>query len=131
MMAQTQERLKAIQARMEEIGVDLAAIGPTANMRFLLGFAPHADERVCLLLLTRQAVCMVAPAVNIKDIAAHTDVELFPWSDADGPRDALRKALPGTGIGSMAIDGPMRPKIVVVTVTSAIEGINERLPIAR
>ncbi|MER3459089.1 MAG: hypothetical protein C4309_11110, partial [Chloroflexota bacterium] len=51
-----EERLKALQARMREQSVDLVAIGPTTNMRYLLGFAPHADERLCLLLIGQEAV---------------------------------------------------------------------------
>jgi len=108
-MTQTQERLTAVQTRMQEANVDLAAIGPTANMRYLLGFTPHADERLCLLLISKQAVRMVVPTLNREEVAAHTDVELFAWADADGPKAALRHALAGwPSPHSLAVDGPMR-----------------------
>jgi Xaa-Pro aminopeptidase len=45
-------RLRRLQAQMAEARVDLVAIAPTPNMRYLLGFAPLADERLCLLLMT-------------------------------------------------------------------------------
>ncbi len=70
-MTQSQDRLTKLQARMRETGVDLAAIGPTANMQYLLGFAPHADERVCLLLVTPNDVRMVVPGLNREEVAAH------------------------------------------------------------
>jgi Xaa-Pro aminopeptidase len=105
----TEERLANMQARMEETGIDLAAIGPTANMRYLLGFTPHADERLCLLLVSRQAVRMVVPTLNREEVAAHTDVELIAWADADGPKAALRQALASwPSSHSLAVDGPMR-----------------------
>ncbi len=108
-MMQTIERLAALQRRMQEAGVDLAAIGPTANMRYLLGFTPHADERVCLLLVSRQGARMVVPSLNQEEIAAHTDLELIGWADADGPQEALRRALTGwPSPHSLAVDGPMR-----------------------
>ncbi len=108
-MTLTQERLQALQARMQENKIDLAAVGPTANMRYLLGFAPHPDERVCLLLVSQRAVRMVTPTLNQAEIAAHTDVELVGWADADGPKGALRQALAGwPSPRSLAVDGPMR-----------------------
>jgi Xaa-Pro aminopeptidase len=104
-----EERLTALQEQMRKASVDLAAIGPTANMRYLLGFTPHPDERVCLLLVTLQDVRMVVPTLNREEIAAHTDVPLIGWADADGPQTALRQALAGLpSPRSLAVDGPMR-----------------------
>ena len=108
-MTQTRDRLTALQTRMQQANVDLAAIGPTANMRYLLGFIPHPDERVCLLLVTKQAARMVVPSLNHEEIAAHTDLELVGWADAEGPTEALRRALaawPSPRV--LAVDGPMR-----------------------
>ncbi len=84
-MTRSNERLVALQARMRETGVDLAALGPTANMRYLLGFTPHPDERLCLLLVGTDTVRMVVPSVNREQIAANTDVELVAWLYAVGP----------------------------------------------
>jgi Xaa-Pro aminopeptidase len=108
-MTRTDERLTALQARMREMRVDLAALGPTANMRYLLGFTPHADERLCLLLVGTNAVRMVVPGLNREQTAAHTDVELVGWSDADGPQAALRLALTDwQAPRTLAVDGSMR-----------------------
>ncbi len=109
MATQVRERLTALQRRMQETSVDLAAIGPTANMGYLLGFTPHPDERVCMLLVSRQAARIVVPSLNQEEVAAHTDLELIGWADADGPQDALRRALTGwPSPHSLAVDGPMR-----------------------
>ncbi len=107
MMAE--KNLGNLQRRMEETGIDLVAIGPTANMRYLLGFVPHADERLCLLLVDRQSVHMVVPGLNREEVAAHTDVDLISWEDADGPDEALRKALSALNEPrALAVDGAMR-----------------------
>ncbi len=108
-MTRASKRLLALQGRMQEANVDLVAIGPTANMRYLLEFAPHADERLCLLLVSRQATRMVVPRLNQDSIAAQTDVELAGWADADGPEEAVRRALAGMPAPrSVAVDGAMR-----------------------
>ncbi len=125
-MTRTKERLLALQARMREMRVDLAALGPTANMRYLLGFTPHPDERLCLLLVGTDAVRMVVPGVNREQVAANTDVELVAWADADGPREALRQALSGWQLPrSLAVDGVMRADFLLQlqTVISPVETV--------
>ncbi len=108
-MNPTYARLANLQARLGQAGVDLAAIGSSANLRYLLGFAPHADERLCLLLVGAQAVRMVVPSLNSPEIAAHTDVELVSWADVDGPQVALRQALDSLPKPrELAVDGAMR-----------------------
>ena len=95
-MTQSHDRLTKFQARLRANGVDLAAIGPTANMRYLLGFAPHPDERVCLLLVTPNDVKMVVPVLNQQEVVAHTEnIPMASWADVDGPQAALREALGG------------------------------------
>lgn len=108
-MNQSEQRLANLQARMREDGVDLAAIGSTANLHYFLGFAPHADERLCLLLVGANDVRMVVPGLNREEIAAHTEVEMIPWADVDGPLDALRQALTKwKSPRTLAVDGAIR-----------------------
>jgi Xaa-Pro dipeptidase len=114
MLTKTQKRLNALQRRMQELQVDLVAVGPTANMRYLLGFLPHPDERLCLLLIERERARMVVPALNAEDIAAHTDQELVSWADAEGPAQALGKVLPkGNPPRMLAVDGAMRADFLI------------------
>ncbi|MBI5304012.1 MAG: hypothetical protein HY868_17890 [Chloroflexi bacterium] len=43
------------------------------------------------------------------EIAAHTDIELVPWTNIDGPQAALRQVLGSkTMLGSLAVDGATR-----------------------
>jgi Xaa-Pro aminopeptidase len=105
------QRLARLQAQATETGIDLVAVAPTANMRYLLGFAPLADERLCVLLVTPQSTCLVAPDLTAPQIEARTGMEAIRWADADGPRQALRQAASALGIGSgivLAADAAMR-----------------------
>ena len=105
------ERIGRLQAHMRQANVDLAAIAPTANMRYLLGFAPFADERFCALLVTPQATSFVVPELNADQVEAHTGLTVIRWSDAAGPDQALAQALHELGPGPhsvLAADDSMR-----------------------
>ena len=108
-MADNKQRLTDLQAAMQAAKVDLAAIGPTANMRYLLAYAPHPDERLCLLLVSPEKTSIVVPTLNAEDMSAHVnDIPFFRWPDADGPNEALAEALSGLEVNKLAIDGSMR-----------------------
>lgn len=86
-------RVTNLQAQMGKAGVDLTAIAPTSNMRYLLGFSPVADERLCLFLVTPEATELVVPALNADQMEARAGMEVRRWSDEAGPREALQRAL--------------------------------------
>ncbi len=104
-MTDQSQRLATLQGVMQSAQVDLAVIGPTANMRYLLGFAPLADERLCLLLVSAAEAKIVVPSLNADDLAAHTDLPLYRWTDAAGPAEALGRALAGMPANKLAVDG--------------------------
>ena len=86
-------RLERLQDQMETAGVDLTAIAPTSNLRYLLGFSPLADERLCLLLVTSESSRLVVPQLNADQVEARAGVKGIRWSDDAGPQGALRSAL--------------------------------------
>jgi Xaa-Pro aminopeptidase len=105
------ERLGRLQQLMIEAGVDLVAIGPTANMRYLLGFMPHPDERLCALLVGQASSRFVVPELNADQVEAKTGLKSIRWSDAQGPMQALKQAVGGLGlkeVGLLAADDTMR-----------------------
>ena len=105
------DRLSALRAQMTQQGVDLVAIAPTANMRYLTGFAPLMDERICALLVDVTSSRFLVPELNADQVEAHTGMSTIRWSDADGPLPSLAEALDGLGIttGSvLAADDSMR-----------------------
>jgi len=104
-------RVERLQRQMERRRIDLTAIAPTANMRYLLGFSPLADERLCLLLVTPAGTRLVVPELNADQVEARAGVEGVRWSDEAGPGAALEAALDELGAeepGLLAVDAAMR-----------------------
>lgn len=124
-MVESKNRLTHLQAMMRAAHFDLVAIGPTANMRYLLGYVPHPDERLCLLLVSSERVGMVVPTLNAGDVAAHTDLPLEQWPDAEGPSQALGRAVSGLAVKRLAIDGTMRADFLLplLAATTPLETI--------
>ncbi len=111
------DRLDRLQAHMEEARIDLIAIAPTPSMRYLLGFAPLADERLCLLLVTTRGTCLVAPELTADQIEEHTGVKAVRWDDATGPDQALSKAVSMLGVHPgtvLAADAAMRTDMLLL-----------------
>ena len=104
-------RLDRLRARMEATGTGLVALAPGAHMRWLLGFAPHPDERACLLLIGPERAGWLMPALNAADARQHTDLPFHEWADETGPDDALAAVLAAVAPGPaarIAVDEAMR-----------------------
>jgi Xaa-Pro aminopeptidase len=86
-------RLARLQRQIALTGTDLLALAPGAHMRWLLGFTPHPDERLCLLLVSPGAAAFVMPALNAADARQHTDLPFVEWADDQGPAEALESVL--------------------------------------
>jgi Xaa-Pro aminopeptidase len=100
-----------LQSQMARTNVDLVAIAPTANMRYLIGFAPLADERPCYLLVSQDAVELVIPELNADQVETHTGRTVRRWPDASGADQAVLSAVAAMGlesIGVLAADSSMR-----------------------
>ncbi|HSM55529.1 MAG TPA: Xaa-Pro peptidase family protein [Candidatus Sulfomarinibacteraceae bacterium] len=105
------KRIQRLQQQMLEDDVSLAAIAPTANMRYLLGFAPLMDERLCALLVSPAGTKFVVPHLNADQTEEHTGMETIRWRDDEGVEQVLARALqvlaPGTA-PVLAADDTMR-----------------------
>src|SRR3972149_90136 len=97
------ERLVHLQKLMAAKGVDLVAIAPTANMRYLLGFMPHPDERLCALLVSRSGSAFVVPGLNADQVETKTGLRAIRWSDAEGPVGAVEQAVAGLALQEVAL----------------------------
>jgi Xaa-Pro aminopeptidase len=97
---------------MDEAGLDLVALAPSDNLRYVLGFAPHYDERACMLLVTPASAAVLMPSLNAEQAAGDApELELVTWSDDAGPTDALHRTLAtvgANGVGRAGIDPEMR-----------------------
>jgi Xaa-Pro aminopeptidase len=103
---------------MADAAIDLVAVAPTDNLRYLLGFAPHADERLCLLLISGGEEAMVVPALNAEQVASLAPgLRLVDWDDAAGPADALATVLASLGVSGaahIAVDPELRADHLLV-----------------
>lgn len=108
------ERIVKLQNALLAQNIDLVAIGPTTNMRYLAGYAPHPDERLCLLLITADKVKVVMPALNVENWLAHTSIEPITWEDSEGPARALTAALSDLPAPKrLAFDGATRADFLI------------------
>jgi len=99
---------------MARAGLDCAVVGPTTAMRYLLGYAPHADERLCLLLVDAHRAQLVVPALNAEAVAARVDIEMLRWADDQGPAEALERSfMHGRRPRRLGVDGAMRSDFLV------------------
>jgi Xaa-Pro aminopeptidase len=105
-------RLIALQQALAAQRVDMLALAVTDNLRYALGgYAPHADERFCVLLLGSDTVALVVPALNADQARAHVRIPMYVYDDAAGPADALQDALQAAGLAGstrIAVDEEMR-----------------------
>jgi Xaa-Pro aminopeptidase len=106
-------RQARLQAELPSAGIDLVAVAPGTSLRYLLGFSPLADERPCVLLISRDALRFVVPALNAEQVAVRTGLDMLVWTDAEGPMDALRQAAAGLPRGVVAVDNTMRADTLV------------------
>ena len=105
-------RLQALQAAMQQNGIELVAIAPTDSLRYMLGFSPQPDERACWLLVSESGAGMVMPSLNAEQTASEApEIELFRWDDDAGAGGALTAALQRLSAGNavtLAADPEMR-----------------------
>ena len=95
-------RIAALRRRMRDAEIDLVALAPTDNFRYVVGFSPVADERACMLLVTSGAALVLMPSLNAEQaIAEAPELELVTWADDAGPFGALREALARAGGGEV------------------------------
>lgn len=122
-------RMGNLRARMAATDTDLVVIGPSSHMRYLADLSPHGDERPVLLMVSQSFAGFLMPGLNVDSSRQHTDLPFFPWSDADGPDDALEALLAATGIDrshpSIVLDETMRADFALL-VLDTLPGATRR-----
>lgn len=104
-------RIEAVRRELASKHIDLLAVSPGYDTRYLLGYSPVADERPCYLLITPDRAIYVVPELNADQVRAHTSIPVIFWVDAKGPAEALTEAigeLGGKDIETVAVDDTMR-----------------------
>jgi Xaa-Pro aminopeptidase len=110
-------RLGRIRRLLGERGIDLLAVAPGDDLRYLLGYSPHADERPCYLLVAGGGGAFVVPSLNAAQAEQYVRVPMFAYTDAEGPARAIAGA--GSRLGgaapprALAVDDTMRADFVL------------------
>ncbi len=104
-------RLSELRRQMSEAAIDGVLMFPSPNWRYAMGFAPIANERLCVLIVTQDRIAVVLPVFDVEEMRASAeDALIFGWSDLDGPDDALAEAwqaVNGAKLKILAVDDGM------------------------
>lgn len=105
-MGQQQTRLERVQQAMQRDGTDLLLVGPSADLRWLVGYHALALERLTLLLVpaTGEATLVTprleTPRATAAGVADHATIA--DYGETDDPI-ALVADLAGTDHGTVAV----------------------------
>lgn len=101
-------KVKRLQEVMGEKNVDLVILWPSANWRYLVPFAPIAEERPTFLFISLNAICAVVPDFDREEFIQKTKLEnVYSWGDAEGPQQAIQQAwdfISGSEAQNLALD---------------------------
>jgi len=86
------DRMNRVREAMRGAGVDLLAVPPGDDLRWLTGFSPVADERACYLFLAERDGLFLVPELNAVQSEHHIRQPFVTYSDAAGPSRALAAA---------------------------------------
>jgi Xaa-Pro dipeptidase len=106
MNATYQSRLDRLFRAQQEQQLDLLAIVPGANLRYLTGLEMHPSERVTLALFPIMgAAAFVLPELEAPRAQANLAIEasFYTYTDVEGPSAAFRHASADLGLASKAI----------------------------
>jgi len=90
------ERLAKLQSAMRPAGIDVLAVVPGANMRYLAGLEIHSSERVAVAFFPADGTpAMVLPALETPraQSQARFPITFYPWDDADGSAGTLSRCV--------------------------------------
>ncbi|HEX6988533.1 MAG TPA: Xaa-Pro peptidase family protein [Bacillota bacterium] len=93
-------RRNRVREALAVAGADLLAVAPGDNMRYLLGYHPHPDERPCFLIVAPGGEGMLVPVLNADEVRAHVDLPMETYTDAEGPAAALDRLAARLGVAS-------------------------------
>jgi Xaa-Pro aminopeptidase len=105
------DRIAGLRRQMANAGLDCVVMFPSANWRYVCHFAPVANERLCLLIVTAEHAAIVLPDFDAAEMTeAAPDALVRGWSDLEGPERTLAevwKQVAGAGLRTIAVDDGM------------------------
>lgn len=105
------ERITRAQVHMQELGIDLMLVTPSADLRYLIGYNAIPLERVTALVISPHTTpFLVVPRLEISTACASPFGELgwevFGWAENDNPYGIIRE-VSGFSEGRVAVNNHM------------------------
>ncbi len=94
-------RIERLTAALQQGGMDVLAVGPGPNMRYLAGLDIHMNERVAIAFFPAEGTpAMVLPALEQPraEAQARFPIRFYPWTDSEGPQGALHRIAADMGL---------------------------------
>jgi Xaa-Pro aminopeptidase len=87
----SRDRLARTQQELARQGVDLLLVGPSSDLRYLLGLDAHVSERLNLLVLPREGdAAYVVPTLEAPQLAGLRDLlDLHVWEETQEPAETV------------------------------------------
>lgn len=125
-----QDRLAGLRRQMAAADLDCVVMYPSANWRYVCSFAPVANERLCLLLVTAECAAIVLPNFDAEEMSASAPGAVVSgWSDLEGPERTLERVwaeIGGSRFRSIAIDDGM-PYLFTRMLLAVAQPASQRL----
>ena len=100
------DRITRLLAALPARNVEVLAVVPGANLRYLAGLDMHTSERLAVAFFPSAGhPAMVLPALEAPRAEAQARVPLrfYPWSDDEGPYGALRRCAADLGLAGRRV----------------------------
>jgi Xaa-Pro aminopeptidase len=88
----TVQALDRLRESMAVSRVDLLALPPGDDLRYVTGFSPTADERACYLFVATDRAVFLVPELNAVQAEHYIHHPFLTYADAAGPAAALAAA---------------------------------------
>lgn len=122
----TTDRLTTTQAALRHAGLDALLVGPSADLRYLVGYDAHAMERLTLLVLPAEGEPrLVVPELEVaaaEASGAASRARLATWSETEDPIALVAALLAEAGAaGSIAL-GDLLYSMFTLRLQAALPG---------
>ncbi|MCS7050484.1 MAG: Xaa-Pro peptidase family protein [Thermomicrobium sp.] len=123
MRTELAERRQRLRSLLADHDIDVALIGPSADLRYLTGYAASPSERPLALLVPRDsAPILFVPELEAPEVAT-TGLDLIPWKDGDDPYPLLAAQLRRLDARVIAVNDELWAAVLL--------SLQERLPESR
>lgn len=126
------DRLARARALMGNENIDFLVVGPSADLRYLLGSKQRTSERLALLVVPRKGHAhMVLPAFEAPSLPdLPEDVQITTWGESDNPAalvSGLVKSATGVASESAAVTIGVSDRVWAVFLLQLQEELSEAI----